>query len=86
LKSFVRKDGGDQKEVQPAKDDDQGNPSVDFWGENPAEETTARPNQNFTCWRCCRCSIGDSPPIVLKTWLKWGSDWKPTSKAISLTR
>jgi transposase len=39
LKSFVRKDGGDQKRVQAAKDDDPGNPSVDFRGEKRCNDT-----------------------------------------------
>jgi len=39
LKSFVRKDGGDQKKVQAAKDDDPGNPSVDFRGEKRCNDT-----------------------------------------------
>jgi transposase len=33
LKSFVRKDGGDAKKVAAAKDDDPGNPTIDFRGE-----------------------------------------------------
>lgn len=33
-----------------------------------------------------RYSVGDCPRIFLKTRLKWVRDWKPTSKAISLTR
>lgn len=33
LKSFVRKDGGDDKNVQDAKDDDPGNPTINFHGE-----------------------------------------------------
>ena len=33
LKSFVRKDGKDQAQVQSAKDDDPGNPTVNFHGE-----------------------------------------------------
>ena len=32
-----------------------------------------------------RYSVGDWPRILLKTRLKWVSDWKPTSNAISLT-
>jgi len=39
LKSFVRKDGGDQKKVQAAKDQDPGNPSVDFHGEKRCNDT-----------------------------------------------
>lgn len=39
LKSFVRKDGGDQKKVQSAKDDDPGNPTVDFHGEKRCNDT-----------------------------------------------
>jgi len=39
LKSFVRKDGGDQKKVQAAKDEDPGNPSVDFRGEKRCNDT-----------------------------------------------
>jgi transposase len=39
LKSFVRKDGGDQTKVQAAKDEDPGNPSVDFRGEKRCNDT-----------------------------------------------
>ena len=39
LKSFVRKDGGDEKKVAAAKDDDHGNPSVDFRGEKRRNDT-----------------------------------------------
>ena len=39
LKSFVRKDGGDQKKVQSAKDDDPGNPTINFHGEKRCNET-----------------------------------------------
>jgi hypothetical protein len=39
LKSFVRKDGGDAQKVQAAKDDDPGNPSVDFRGEKRRNDT-----------------------------------------------
>jgi transposase len=39
LKSFVRKDGGDHKKVQAAKNDDPGNPSVDFHGEQRCNDT-----------------------------------------------
>jgi len=39
LKSFVRKDGADQKKVKSAKDDDPGNPSVDFRGEKRCNDT-----------------------------------------------
>jgi transposase len=39
LKSFARKDGGDQKQVQAAKDDDPGNPTIDFKGESRRNDT-----------------------------------------------
>jgi transposase len=39
LKSFVRKDGSDAKKVETAKDDDRGNPSVNFHGEKRSNET-----------------------------------------------
>jgi transposase len=39
LKSFVRKDGGDQKKVAAAKEDDPGNPTVNFQGEKRGNDT-----------------------------------------------
>jgi hypothetical protein len=39
LKSFVRKDGGDEKKVREAKDDDPGNPTVNFHGEKRCDDT-----------------------------------------------
>jgi len=39
LKSFVRKDGQDQAKVQSAKDDDPGNPTVNFHGEKRSHAT-----------------------------------------------
>lgn len=39
LKSFVRKDGTDQAKVQAAKDDDPGNPTVNFHGEQRRNAT-----------------------------------------------
>jgi transposase len=39
LKSFVRRDGADRKKVQSAKDDDPGNPSVNFRGEKRCNDT-----------------------------------------------
>jgi transposase len=39
LKSFVRKDGKDQAKVQSAKDDDPGNPTVNFHGEKRSNAT-----------------------------------------------
>jgi transposase len=39
LKSFVRKDGRDQPKVQSAKDDDPGNPTVNFHGEKRSNAT-----------------------------------------------
>jgi transposase len=38
-KSFVRKDGGDQKKVAAAKDDDPGNPTISFHGEKRCNDT-----------------------------------------------
>jgi transposase len=39
LKSFVRKDGRDEKKVQSAKDEDPGNPTIDFRGEKRRNDT-----------------------------------------------
>jgi len=39
LKSFVRKDGGDAQKIQTAKDEDPGNPSVNFRGEKRCNDT-----------------------------------------------
>jgi transposase len=39
MKSFVRTDGADAKKVQDAKDDDPGNPTVDFHGEKRCNDT-----------------------------------------------
>ena len=39
LKSFVRKDGGDEKKINSAKDDDPGNPTVNFRGEKRKNDT-----------------------------------------------
>ena len=39
LKSFVRKDGADAQKVQSAKDEDPGNPSVNFRGEQRRNDT-----------------------------------------------
>lgn len=39
LKSFVRKDGSDQKKVASAKDDDPGNPTINFHGEKRCNDT-----------------------------------------------
>ncbi len=39
LKSFVRKDGSDQKKIQSGKDDDPGNPTVNFHGEKRRNDT-----------------------------------------------
>jgi transposase len=39
LKSFVRKDGKDRAKVQTAKDDDPGNPTVNFHGERRSNAT-----------------------------------------------
>jgi transposase len=39
LKSFVRKDGKDQKNIAAAKDDDPGNPTVNFHGEKRSNAT-----------------------------------------------
>lgn len=39
LKSFVRKDGADAKKVQAAKDEDPGNPGIDFRGEPRRNDT-----------------------------------------------
>jgi transposase len=46
LKSFVRKDGADQKKVAAAKDDDPGNPTINFRGEprrNDTHQSTTDP-------------------------------------------
>ncbi len=39
LKSFVRKDGSDQTKIQSGKDDDPGNPTVNFHGEKRRNDT-----------------------------------------------
>jgi len=39
LKSFVRKDGGDQQKVDSAKDDDPSNPTINFHGEKRRNDT-----------------------------------------------
>jgi transposase len=39
VKSFVRKDGSDQKKVASAKDDDPGNPTINFHGEKRCNAT-----------------------------------------------
>ena len=39
MKSFVRKDGRDQEKVESAKDDDPGNPTVNFHGEKRRNDT-----------------------------------------------
>src|SRR6267142_580959 len=39
LKSFVRKDGTDEKKIQSGKDDDPGNPTVNFHGEKRRNDT-----------------------------------------------
>lgn len=39
LKSFVRKDGGDDQKVQSAKDEDPGNPTINFRGEKRRNDT-----------------------------------------------
>ena len=39
LKSFVRKDGADREKVQSAKDEDPGNPTINFRGEPRRNET-----------------------------------------------
>lgn len=39
LKSFVRKDGADEKKVQAAKEEDPGNPTIDFRGEKRGNVT-----------------------------------------------
>ena len=52
LKSFVRKDGGDQKKIDSAKDDDPGNPTVSFRGEkrkNDTHQSTTDPDSVLYC-------------------------------------
>ena len=39
LKSFVRKDGADEKKIQSAKDEDPGNPTINFRGEQRCNDT-----------------------------------------------
>ena len=39
LKSFTRKDGRDQKQIDSAKDDDPGNPTINFHGEKRSNQT-----------------------------------------------
>ena len=50
LKSFVRKDGGDAQKVQSAKDEDPGNPTVNFRGEkrrNDTHQSTTDPDSGL---------------------------------------
>jgi hypothetical protein len=49
LKSFVRKDGADEQKMQAAKDEDSGNPTVDFRGENGAMTRTAARRIRTAC-------------------------------------
>lgn len=52
LKSFVRKDGGDQKKIDSAKDDDPGNPTISFRGEkrkNDTHQSTTDPDSVLYC-------------------------------------
>lgn len=47
LKSFTRKDGGDKKKIASARDDDPGNPTVNFRGEprkNDTHQSTTDPD------------------------------------------
>jgi len=39
LKSFVRKDGGDRQKIQAGKDEDPGNPTINFHGEKRCNDT-----------------------------------------------
>lgn len=39
LKSFVKRDGSDAEKIRRAKDDDKGNPTIDFHGEKRSNET-----------------------------------------------
>ena len=39
LKSFTRKDGRDKKQIESAKDDDPGNPTINFHGEKRSNQT-----------------------------------------------
>ena len=52
LKSFARKDGGDQGKIDSAKDDDPGNPTVSFRGEkrkNDTHQSTTDPDSVLYC-------------------------------------
>jgi len=52
LKSFVRKDGGDQKKIDSARDDDPGNPTISFRGEkrkNDTHQSTTDPDSVLYC-------------------------------------
>lgn len=52
LKSFVRKDGTDQKKIDSAKDDDPGNPTISFRGEkrrNDTHQSTTDPDSVLYC-------------------------------------
>lgn len=41
MKSFVRKDGGDDRKVRKSRDEDPGNPTIDFRGEKRRNQTHA---------------------------------------------
>ena len=52
LKSFVRKDGADEKKNQSAKDEDPGNPTINFRGEKRGNDT------HHSTTDATACSIG----------------------------
>ena len=80
--------------LPPPKGEGRGEGKCPFrFGNNPRPPTLRFPPRRTSQWgqrsdpsNCARYSVGDWPRIFLNTRLKWVSDWKPTSKAISLTR
>src|SRR5487761_1929072 len=50
LKSFVRKDGGDAQKIPTARDEDPGNPTVDFRGEKRCNDTHQSTTDSDRVW------------------------------------
>ena len=61
LKSFVRKDGGDRAKVQAAKDDDPGNPTINFHGEKRSNDDA--PEHDRPAKRALRKAAGKAAKL-----------------------
>ena len=62
LKSFVRKDGADEKKIQSAKDEDPGNPTITFAGNSVATTRTRARRMRTAC--CIEKPAGRKPGCV----------------------